>query len=142
MPVPTSNQGAESKRWLVPLLANLETRRVVGDPAAVADRLGVPLWHELGYGAGADGPFRRRLPIASLVPASKRPGAVARATEPAPAAPPTTLLRWTSCDGPPVTSTDCSIRNGAVTWPLPVGLLTEASSGSARSIALEASDRL
>ena len=22
MPVPTSNQGAESKRWLVPLLAN------------------------------------------------------------------------------------------------------------------------
>ena len=23
MPVPTSNQGAESKRWLVPLLANL-----------------------------------------------------------------------------------------------------------------------
>ena len=92
MPVPTSNQGAESKRWLVPLLANLETRRVVGDPAAVADRLGVPLWHELGYGAGADGPFRRRLPIASLVPASKRPGAVARATEPAPAAPPTTLL--------------------------------------------------
>ncbi len=26
MPVPTSNQGAESKRWLVPLLANLETR--------------------------------------------------------------------------------------------------------------------
>ena len=25
MPVPTSNQGAESKRWLVPLLANLAT---------------------------------------------------------------------------------------------------------------------
>ena len=30
MPVPTSNQGAESKRWLVPLLANCEARRVVG----------------------------------------------------------------------------------------------------------------
>jgi len=33
------------------------------------------------------------------------------------------LVQRTSCDGPPVTSTDCSIRNGAVTWPLPVGLL-------------------
>lgn len=30
MPVPTSNQGAESKRWLVPLLANLAV--VGGDP--------------------------------------------------------------------------------------------------------------
>jgi hypothetical protein len=26
MPVPTSNQGAESKRWLVPLLANSATQ--------------------------------------------------------------------------------------------------------------------
>jgi hypothetical protein len=31
-----------------PLLANLETRRVVGDRAAVDDQLGVPLLHELG----------------------------------------------------------------------------------------------
>ena len=29
MPVPTSNQGAESKRWLVPLLASSEARRAV-----------------------------------------------------------------------------------------------------------------
>lgn len=28
MPVPTSNQGAESKRWLVPLLANCGARRL------------------------------------------------------------------------------------------------------------------
>jgi hypothetical protein len=57
------------------MFVNLETRRVAGDRAAVADRLAVPLWHELGCGAGAsaDGPFRTRLPIASLVPASKRP---------------------------------------------------------------------
>jgi len=29
MPVPTSNQGAESKRWLVPLLATCGSRSVV-----------------------------------------------------------------------------------------------------------------
>ena len=28
-----------------PLLANLETPRGAGDPAAVEDQLGVPLWH-------------------------------------------------------------------------------------------------
>jgi hypothetical protein len=32
MPVPTSNQGAESKRWLVPLLANLRSGQVSGEP--------------------------------------------------------------------------------------------------------------
>ena len=37
MPVPTSNQGAESKRWLVPLLANLRT----GCPSAVPSIRGV-----------------------------------------------------------------------------------------------------
>jgi hypothetical protein len=38
-----------------PQLANLETRRVVGDPAAVDDRLGVALWYELGCGVDAYG---------------------------------------------------------------------------------------
>jgi len=38
-----------------PHLANLETRRVVGDPAAVDDRLGVALWYELGCGVDAYG---------------------------------------------------------------------------------------
>jgi hypothetical protein len=37
------------------LVANLETRRVVGDPAAVDDRLGVALWYELGCGVDAYG---------------------------------------------------------------------------------------
>jgi len=37
------------------LLANLETVRVVGDPAAVDGRLGVALWYELGCGVDAYG---------------------------------------------------------------------------------------
>jgi hypothetical protein len=36
MPVPTSNQGAESKRWLVPLLATCATRRAVDPSDATA----------------------------------------------------------------------------------------------------------
>ena len=42
-------------------LASLETRRLVGGPAAVADQRAVVLWHELGY----DGPAGEGLlPIA------------------------------------------------------------------------------
>jgi hypothetical protein len=37
MPVPTSNQGAESKRWLVPLLVSCETE------TAAAPRLAAPM---------------------------------------------------------------------------------------------------
>jgi hypothetical protein len=53
--------------------ANLATRREVGGPAAAADQLEVALRHELGFASGADGAARRRLLIASPVPASKRP---------------------------------------------------------------------
>jgi hypothetical protein len=41
MPVPASNQGAESKRWLVPLLANtvhLREARIVAKAIARASR--------------------------------------------------------------------------------------------------------
>jgi hypothetical protein len=51
--------------------ANLETRRVVGDPAAVAESARVALWHELGCGVDADDTRRRRLPIASPVPSQQ-----------------------------------------------------------------------
>ena len=54
-----------------------------------------------GAGPNSDGAARRRLPIASLVPASKRAGAVALVTERAPTAPPTSLLRWTTGSGAP-----------------------------------------
>jgi hypothetical protein len=43
--------------------------------------------------AAADGAAPRRLPIASLVLATKRPAAVALVAEEAPATPPTSLLR-------------------------------------------------
>lgn len=38
-----------------PLLANLETRRGLGDPAAVDDQLVVALRHDHGCGVDADG---------------------------------------------------------------------------------------
>jgi hypothetical protein len=56
----------------VPQIANLETRRVVGDPAVVA---GQPeaLWDERRCGVGAYRAARRRLPIASRVPREQAP---------------------------------------------------------------------
>jgi hypothetical protein len=45
------------------IVANLGTLSVVGARAAVADLLGVALWHELGC-ADADTRLRRRLQIA------------------------------------------------------------------------------
>ncbi len=54
MPGPTSNQGAESKRWLVPLLANCAPSDVPGACKAVANdqagaqvRAGIELASEL-----------------------------------------------------------------------------------------------
>jgi len=54
------------------LVANLETRRVVSAPAVIADRLEFCFGVNSGTASGADGAARRRLPIASLVPASNR----------------------------------------------------------------------
>jgi len=68
-----TKQGSRCDPACDPLLANLETRRVVGDPAAADDRLGGALWNELGCGVDADGAARRRLPIASPVPAQQAP---------------------------------------------------------------------
>ena len=61
MPVPTSNQGAEPKRWLVPLLATSAARDGVGSPhvAAVVSG-GVPRFRECregGTGRGRAGPI-------------------------------------------------------------------------------------
>jgi len=50
-----TKQGSRCDPACDPLLANLETRRVVGDPAAADDRLGGALWNELGCGVDADG---------------------------------------------------------------------------------------
>jgi hypothetical protein len=60
MPVPTSNQGAESKRWLVPLLATCEARRVVGRRIPSLIGLTSLLFRVRGYAqpVGA-GPIRR-----------------------------------------------------------------------------------
>jgi hypothetical protein len=52
--------------------ANLGTRGVVRPSSRCGDRRRVLLWHELGCASGADGAVRRRLPIVSFVPASKR----------------------------------------------------------------------
>ena len=41
MPLPTSNQGAQSKRWLVPLLATSTTRRSDSTPIR-SERAGFP----------------------------------------------------------------------------------------------------
>jgi hypothetical protein len=54
-----------------PQFANLATGRVVRPSSRCADERGVLLWHELGCGVDADGAARRRLPIASVLPAQQ-----------------------------------------------------------------------
>ena len=60
-----------------PLLANLETCRVIGGPGPSAVSAGFYFGVNSGAAPGADAATRRRLPIASLVPASKRPALIA-----------------------------------------------------------------
>src|SRR6516165_3286910 len=80
-----------------PAYANLETRRVVGGPAAVAEHLQVPLWHELGRDAGPAGGPRRRMLIAWLPPGQQALLAVALVTEQAPGRAVRSLPGWTTC---------------------------------------------
>src|SRR6516165_11148361 len=80
-----------------PAYANLETRRVVGGPAAVAEHLRVPLWHELGRDAGPAGGPRRRMLIAWLPPGQQALLAVALVTEQAPGRAVRSLPGWTTC---------------------------------------------
>ena len=70
--------------FAVLVLANLETRPVVGDPAAVDDQLGFPLWQELGCEPGA-GDAAATAHADRLTRASQQaPGAVALVTEQTP----------------------------------------------------------
>jgi hypothetical protein len=81
----------------------------------------LPMSAELRFGvnagaaSSADGAARRRLPIASLVAhrltctGEQAPGAVALVTERAPAAPPCSLLRWTSSTSDRCLSADFSV---------------------------------
>jgi hypothetical protein len=55
------------------LVANLGTRRVVTAPAVIANRPEFRFGMNSGAAPGGGGAARRRLPIASLMPASKRP---------------------------------------------------------------------
>jgi len=63
------------------VFANLETPRVVGDPAAVDDRLGVALRYELGCSVDAYGARPKALADLHLCRPSKRYGAAAVLTE-------------------------------------------------------------
>jgi hypothetical protein len=69
----STNVGRKPRLTGALLLANLGTRRLVNDPAAVDDRLAVALWHELGCGVDAGSEDRRRLPIPSSAQIQQAP---------------------------------------------------------------------
>ena len=79
-----TNAGLDQPRLTVALVANLETHRVVGSPAAVAAQLGVAPWHELGCDAGADGSAAEALADRVTRAGQQAPGAAALVTEQAP----------------------------------------------------------
>lgn len=114
------------------LFANRETLRVAGGPAAIADRVGVPLWQELGYDPGPDHAVRAG---ACRSPDPRRsastPALSFSLTEQAPARAPGSLAERTSCERPPATSADCSIPDGPVTSGAGARLLLADNLGSA-----------
>ena len=58
MPVPTSNQGAESQRWLVPLLATSASRHAVGRDVVVTPGPNALLLFGRGHGTWRRRPVR------------------------------------------------------------------------------------
>jgi hypothetical protein len=72
IPAESPKQGRAGSARAAPRFANLATRRSRRPSSRCVDQRGALLWHELGCASAADGAARRRLPIASFVPASKR----------------------------------------------------------------------
>ena len=98
MPARERQAGLEPRVAAHLLIANLETGRAGGSPAAVADQRGVALWHELGCGVGRRRCGPKALADRLTCAGEQTPGAVALVTERASAVPPSSLLRWTSSD--------------------------------------------